>query len=44
MTSSHICPQYPQVNAEAAIARVQPAHRFQVITRAFGQAPYHGSK
>jgi len=24
------------------MARVQPAHRFQVIATAFWQAPYHG--
>jgi hypothetical protein len=41
MTSLHTCPQYSQVNAADAIARVQPAHRFQVIANAFGQAPYH---
>jgi hypothetical protein len=44
MTSSHTCPQYSQLNAVTAIARVQPAHRFQVIARVLRQAPYHGSK
>ena len=44
MTSSHTCPQYSQLNADTAIARVQLAHRFQVIARTVRQAPYHGSK
>ncbi len=42
MTSSHTCPQYSQLNAVTAIARVQPVHRFQVISGAVRQAPYHG--
>jgi hypothetical protein len=44
MTSSHTCPQYSQLKAVTAIARVQPAHRFQVIARGLRQAPYHGGK
>ena len=44
MTSSHSCPQYSQLKAVTAIARVQPEHRFQVITRTVRQALYHGAK
>jgi hypothetical protein len=44
MTSSHSCPQYSQLKAVTEIARVQPEHRFQVITRTVRQAPYHGAE
>ena len=37
MASSHNCPQYSQLNAVTVIARVQPAHRFQVIAEQFGK-------
>jgi hypothetical protein len=37
MTSSHSCPQYSQLKAVTEIARVQPEHRFQVITGQFGK-------
>jgi hypothetical protein len=37
MTSSHSCPQYSQLKAVTEIARVQPEHRFQVITGTVGK-------